>query len=176
MLPGVHGGIEHTYIHHGGGVVVLYYVRLSVRTLLYFVHAVLFCPNLLCFCLLFCFSLALASFFRFCFCHFFFFPLMYCRVDYLVPYNIRTHFFVKYAHTDTRVHSHFSNILNNKKIFLIFKKTHKVQLYPCNTCIYLSQPFLFSIIFLFSSTASPFSPSFFSLFVWVDFVRLRHFF
>ena len=52
MLPGVHGGIEHTYIH-GGGVVVLYYVRLSVRTLLYFVHAVLFCRTPLCFCLAF---------------------------------------------------------------------------------------------------------------------------
>jgi len=53
MLPGVHGGIEHTYIHHGGGVVVLYYVRLSVRTLLYFVHAVLFCRTPLCFCIAF---------------------------------------------------------------------------------------------------------------------------
>ena len=52
MLPGVHG-IEHTYIH--GGVVVLYYVCLmmSVRTLLYFVHAVLFCRTPLCFCIAF---------------------------------------------------------------------------------------------------------------------------
>jgi len=147
-----------TYIH--GSVVVLYYVRLmSVRTLLYFVHAVLFCRTPLCFCLLFCFSLALlvASFFRFCFCHFFFFPLA-CRVDYLVPYseifhlvpyNIRTHFFGKYAHTDTRVHSHFSNILKIIIKSLIFKKTHTkvpVQYYLFEpTCSF----FFFSYFLIF---------------------------
>ena len=175
MLPGVHGGIEHTVHTWWCGRIILcssdvcsYITLLCTGTR----GPLLSNPSLL----LHCFSLALASFFRFCFCHFFFFPLMYCRVDYLVPYNIRTHFFVKYAHTDTRVHSHFSNILNNKKIFLIFKKTHKV---PVQYYLFLKANlffFLYFHIFLFSSTASPFSPSFFSLFVWVDFVRLRHFF
>ena len=149
MLPGVHGGIEHTYIHHGGGVVVLYYVRLSVRTLLYFVHAVLFCPNLLCFCLLFCFSLALHPFFAFAFAIFFSFLRVLCVPGYRIII-----FFALTFLWSTRVRTHrypgtqslFKYFKYNKIKSLIFKKTHKVPVQ------YLFEPtfsfFYYFLIFL----------------------------